>query len=52
MVEKICKKIGNFIVHCLKLSGYELNMSGKEEIEITPSAINEWLYGEEGVKNG
>ena len=42
MVDKLCKKIGQFIIYCLKLCEHTTE---KETIEITPSLINEWLYG-------
>lgn len=41
MVEKICAKIGQFIAYCLNL--YE--HTEEEPTKITPSLINEWLYG-------
>lgn len=41
MVEKICKKIGKFILYCLELCEHE----EEEKMQITPSLINEWLYG-------
>ena len=45
MVDKLCRKIGQFIIYCLKLCEH----STEEKMEITPSLINEWLYG--GVNN-
>lgn len=42
MVEKICRKIGKFIIYCLELCEHSKE---EEEIKITPNLINEWLYG-------
>lgn len=41
MVEKICRKIGKFISYCLEL----YKNTEEEPTKITPSLINEWLYG-------
>lgn len=46
MVDKLCRKIGQFIIYCLKLCEHSTE---EEKMEITPSLINEWLYG--GVNN-
>jgi hypothetical protein len=41
MVKKLCIKIGQFIIYCLKLCEHE----EENKMEITPNLINEWLYG-------
>lgn len=47
MVEKICRKIGKFIIYCLELCEHQPEKE-EDNVEITPSAINEWLYGGAG----
>lgn len=57
MVEKICKKLGNFFAYCLKLSGHEFSEKETKSDSETKNneffnddLIHEWLYG--GDVNG